>query len=297
MMKLGWSAVSIDSLWAWWFRTRYFRCSSIWHLGNPRGGSCIWKRIRSMAFYLQRGRSWKLRNGLSIKVWFDNWIDHDPIASRFPHLDFSKWDLVADIIQNNCLCIPTHLLAELQAFLLQSTSHIPIGGISVPDTLSWQGNHSRNLSLKEARHTLRTRQAVVNWSGLVWNKIINSRLACFCWHLLQRKTPTDHWAKHRGWSMASKCCYSLSNDETELHLFFQLWTWLLSHVGPTPYFPLSASASWTAIAQGVDVVGRKSVAAIFFHVISILWSLWNDSNHYNQKPSLARAKFIFLDHM
>lgn len=72
MMKLGWSAVSIDSLWARWFRSRYFRRSSIWHSSNPRGGSCIWKRIKSLAFYLQHGNSWKLANGLSIKVWVDN---------------------------------------------------------------------------------------------------------------------------------------------------------------------------------------------------------------------------------
>ena len=158
-------AVSIDSLWARWFHARYFRRSSIQHSGNPKGGSCIWKRIRSLAFYLQRGNSWKLGNGISIKVWFDNWIDHDPIASRFSHLEFSEWDLVANIIQNNSACIPTHLPVELQAFLLQSSSHIPIGGILVPDTLSWQGNHSGKLSLKEAWHTLRTSQAVVNWSA------------------------------------------------------------------------------------------------------------------------------------
>lgn len=91
---------------------------------------------------------------------------------------------------------------------------------------------------------------------------MNSRLACFCWRLLHKKTPTKHWAKHRGWSMASRCS-SFSNDKTELLLFFscnlaqQLWTWLLNHGSPTPYFPLSASTIWTAIAQGVDVPGRR----------------------------------------
>lgn len=47
LMKLAWSAATSPSIWASWFRGRYFRNSPIWSSGNPKGGSCIWKKIRS----------------------------------------------------------------------------------------------------------------------------------------------------------------------------------------------------------------------------------------------------------
>lgn len=98
MLKLGWSAVFADSLWAKWFRTRYFKSSSIWYVGNLKGNSCIWKRLRSLSSYLQRDSKWIPGNGLSISLWFDKSIDHDAIAPRFPHMQFSVRDSVANII-------------------------------------------------------------------------------------------------------------------------------------------------------------------------------------------------------
>lgn len=35
----------------------------------------------------------------------------------------------------------------------------------------------------------------LQWTGLIWNKFMNPRLACFSWHLFHRKIPTKSWAK------------------------------------------------------------------------------------------------------
>ena len=103
MLKLGWSAITSSSLWANWFRRRHFRNFSIWFSGNPRAGSCIWKKIRSLAPILQRGSSWSLGNGLSILLWYENWIDHDPIALRFP---FPSSNFVK-VIMSRFLALPS----------------------------------------------------------------------------------------------------------------------------------------------------------------------------------------------
>ena len=66
LLKLGWTAATSDSLWATWFRGRYFRNSPICFSGNPKAGSCIWKRARSLANLFQRGSQWVLGNGHSI---------------------------------------------------------------------------------------------------------------------------------------------------------------------------------------------------------------------------------------
>lgn len=44
LMKLGWQAAS-SSLWAKWFKNRYFRNSSLWHHSTRNSGSCIWISI------------------------------------------------------------------------------------------------------------------------------------------------------------------------------------------------------------------------------------------------------------
>lgn len=49
LMKVGWTAARADFLWAEWFKPRYFNRSSIWDGRNPKGGSCIWKRLRFLS--------------------------------------------------------------------------------------------------------------------------------------------------------------------------------------------------------------------------------------------------------
>eukprot|EP00268_Persea_americana_P027438 TRINITY_DN26813_c0_g1_i6.p2 TRINITY_DN26813_c0_g1~~TRINITY_DN26813_c0_g1_i6.p2 ORF type:complete len:182 (+),score=20.95 TRINITY_DN26813_c0_g1_i6:4651-5196(+) len=171
----------------------------------------------------------------------------DPIAPRFPNIQFSDKDRLADIIHNNSWRVPPHFPAELHDFLLQSTSQILLEGSSVTDSLLCQGNLTGTLSFKEAWNLLRSSQAGVNWLGPVWNKLMNPRLACFSWRLLHRKPPTDLWAKQRGWAIASRCYLCLSNEEDNLHLFFycplalQLWRWILSHGVNSPILPVCAS--------------------------------------------------------
>lgn len=107
LMKQAWSAISKDSLWVNWFRARYFKGPSIWSSRNPNGGSCIWKSLISFSSLIQRNNRWVVGNGHSISLWFDNWIDQDPIASWFPYIQFSDMELVAEIIMDNAWQIPT----------------------------------------------------------------------------------------------------------------------------------------------------------------------------------------------
>ena len=72
LVKLGWSAATLDSLWAIWFHARYFKESSIWFSGNPIGGSCIWRRLHSLSSLLQQGSKWKVGIELFISPWFDH---------------------------------------------------------------------------------------------------------------------------------------------------------------------------------------------------------------------------------
>lgn len=113
LLHLAWFAIKADSLWSNWLRERYFIGPSIWNYRNPRCGSCIWKKLRSVSPILQRDSKWILVNGKSINLWYDNWIDLQPIAPKFPRFQFSVDDLVANIIVENAWHIPNQLLAQL----------------------------------------------------------------------------------------------------------------------------------------------------------------------------------------
>lgn len=279
----------------------YFRLNPIWFSGNTKAGSCIWKRIRSLANLLQLGSHWELGNGKFILLWHDNWIDKVPIAQRFPLLQFSGNNRVVNLIQGNSWSIPATIPAEVWSYLLQQTNLLPLSGTSATDNLSWIGSASGVLTLRIAWDTLRSRKAAVEWDGLVWNNILNPRLSCFSWRLLLRKTPTDFWAMQNGFSMASRCYFCHSNSESDLHLFFsyslayQFWHWLLSLDGSPLAFTLSASSVWSALIKVVDGHGRKSAAAIFFQAIYILWSIRNAAKHRSIRPSLKKVQLFFHD--
>lgn len=139
MLKLSWAAASSNTLWATWFKSRYFKPSSIWHLQNTRSGSCIWKQIRLLPPFLQGACKWIVGNGNSISLWFDRWIDHDPIPHRFPDFSFSPLDTVSTIISvDGSWSIPNYIPNALQNFLQRAFStHLPSAAESVPDKLIW----------------------------------------------------------------------------------------------------------------------------------------------------------------
>lgn len=265
--------------------------------------SCIWKKIRSFSSFLQKDSRWKVGNGSFISLWFDNWLDNGPIASRFPLLQFSQSDLVKDIIQGNSWLIPSHLPDGLRAFLLQAANQFLLGGPSVKDTLSWQGHPTSSLSLKAAWNILRTSADKVVRVGLILAKFCFSKSCLFQLAPPPQENPTDYWAKNRGRSLACKCFSCSSSEEDESHLFFscnlayQFWTWLLSILGSVSPPAFTPSFIWQAFANGGDANGRKCIAAIFLHVISVLWFLRNGSKHQGRKLSLHRAKLLLMDRL
>ena len=137
------------------------------------------------------------------------------------------------------------------------------------------------------------------WPGFIWNKSVNPKLTAFSWHLLLRKTPTDLVAKNRGCTLASRCHNCHLSEESDYHLFFScnltnaLRSWLLAPYVFLHPAPTTSTAIWEV--TGGDVSNRQLAAAVFFHAISILCLLRNDSKHNNRKSTLEHAKVIFED--
>lgn len=194
MLKLRWATAIINSIWAVWFRAKYFKVSSIWFLGSPIGGSCIWRRLSSLSPFLQQGNNWVVGNGLSISLQYNHWIDNQSVSSRFPYIQFSPMDRVNVIIHNNSWSIPQNLPDDLKDFLLHSTNDIMVANSSSPDSLYWMGSSSGILTLKAAWHLLRTRANCLPQTVLIWNKYANPRLF-FPGVFFTRKLLLTQWQK------------------------------------------------------------------------------------------------------
>eukprot|EP00268_Persea_americana_P013261 TRINITY_DN15785_c1_g1_i1.p1 TRINITY_DN15785_c1_g1~~TRINITY_DN15785_c1_g1_i1.p1 ORF type:complete len:219 (-),score=29.71 TRINITY_DN15785_c1_g1_i1:517-1173(-) len=89
MMKLGWAAVPSNSLWARWFRARYFRSGPQSGIQVPLKedpvsgrGSGPWLIISSVVAFGELEMASPSEFGWTIG------LDHYPMAPRFPHLHF-----------------------------------------------------------------------------------------------------------------------------------------------------------------------------------------------------------------
>lgn len=100
---------AFTTLWAVWSKQRYFRRTSLWHPCNTLMGSCIRKRIRSLAHVFQSGCRWQVVNGMMISIWFDNWMPLSPIVPRLPQFCFSPLETVSILIRDRRWLFPLAL--------------------------------------------------------------------------------------------------------------------------------------------------------------------------------------------
>ena len=109
------------------------------------------------------------------------------------------------------------------------------------------------------------------------------------------------WPKNKGCSLASRCHNCHQSEESDYHIFFSynlanaLRSWLLTPCGCSLSVLSSVIAIWDAIFLGGDAFRRQLAVAVFFHAISILWLLCNDSKNNGRKPTIEHAKVLFAD--
>ena len=162
MLKLGWLAMTSSSIWAIWFRDRYFKNRSIWNPKSPKAGSCIWKSIRRLAPWFQKSFSRSVGDGKLISTWYDNWLHNFPIATSFPQFRLSQFETLSALISDQNWVIPNNLSAPIREQLMAAT----LPSLPQPprrDSLIWNGSSSSNFTISVAWNLIRTRASKVPW--------------------------------------------------------------------------------------------------------------------------------------
>lgn len=160
-VRLGWTAVSSSSLWASWFRAKYLKGFSPWHLISLSIGSCIWRLIKRSSHFLFQNNHWILGDGKSISFWHDKWHGPLSLAQVFPYMDFSWSDSVNDILSNPQRLSSMSFPQQVAAF--SSTLLATFSLVDEPDALIWSSSNSSHLSFSAAWESIRPRSLPRVW--------------------------------------------------------------------------------------------------------------------------------------
>lgn len=112
--------------WTDWMHCRYFKDKPIWCPSTPKSGSCIWRKIRKSAHYLQQGSRWEIGNDESADLWFDAWAEDFSIASKFPEFSFPPNQKVASLKTGTSWTIPLDIPSSVTAFLTMGIQNLSL---------------------------------------------------------------------------------------------------------------------------------------------------------------------------
>ena len=136
----------------------------------------------------------------------------------------------------------------------------------------------------------------INRAPLVWQSLLQRRVAFFAWRLMLRKTPTLSWVQSIGISSASRCFLCKSSTESDIHhLFFypfaaSIWSWVLKAAGVRSPSSFSPTQIWYDLSFDCDKFARKGTSSILFTTAFVIWKCRNDYIFDNVRASQTKAQ-------
>ena len=176
-IHLGWTAFSSSTMWASWFKAKYFKGFSPWHPRALISGSCIWRQIKSRSHFLFQSSHWILGDGKDISFWHDKW--HGPLflEQKFPNALFPWIETVHDIFSNPQWL--SRMTYPQQAVFVSSSLLTNFSLSNIPNMLIWSSSNSSHLPFLAAWETIRARCLPRVWSKFAWNNLLKPSIACF----------------------------------------------------------------------------------------------------------------------
>jgi hypothetical protein len=227
---------------------------------------------------------YKVGNGTSISLWFDNWHPLGPLVERFGSriaydsglsIDSKVSSILNTTHQWQFPITQTWELNEIR-------SNLPslIGPSQQCDSCSWTLTKNGLFSIPSLWDKLRTPFHQVNWSHIIWFPAHIPRCSLISWLALQNRLATGDRLVTFGILHASVCSFC-SDAETHDHLFFncpftkQVWDTvsLKSQLSWQPQ-PLASLVSLISIYKGKGL--NSTLVKLSFTVT--LYHIWIERN-------------------
>lgn len=204
--KLMWAAMSGNTLWAKYAKSKYL-CGD--EINDRANASPLWRTLQAFFPILCEQSRWVLGSGEK-RFWADNWLG-ERLVGPLP-MDASMTIATGlKIITDLWHLIPVHLHSRIQEISLNSTC---------PDTLVYAPNDHGRFSTKTFLATRRPRTSKRRWNQWIWASFFPPDLSTFLWKLLKHALPVDTRVQSRGIYLASGCrCCRDRSEESLVHLF------------------------------------------------------------------------------
>ncbi|XP_039169722.1 uncharacterized protein LOC120293959 [Eucalyptus grandis] len=159
---------------------------------------------------------WRIGNGCSVSLWFDNWHPRGPLNLYFSDSTIYASGLprqatVADLF-TNCRAMIKGVL-DSWADPLPTLSHSS-------DRFGWKGNTSHLFTVASAWDLIRRRKTRVSWHTFIWNNSITSRYQFNLWLIAKRRLSTQALLLYYGRIDSALCPFCNEVPDSIDHLFF-----------------------------------------------------------------------------
>lgn len=175
------------------------------------------------------------------------------------------------------------LLEQLKADI----QHVHLSQIG-QDSWRWKHTSSGVFSVKSAYQLLVSESTSTDKQvyNLIWGSKVPTKVAAFCWKLVQNKIPTMVNLQKRGVQLgggSNRCPFCSSKDETEDHLFLLCAQSAKIWKSCDQWWNISTARAATTkdhLLQHRDLVNGSRLKEVWVQIwITIIWSIWIKRNN------------------
>nr|GEW87228.1 hypothetical protein [Tanacetum cinerariifolium] len=215
-----------ESLWVQWIHSYKLQGKNFWDVSVRGNMSWGWRKILQIRPLIREFIRYKIGDGSSISIWFDNWCDHSPLAAVITSRDVFRAGLdlsskLRDVVQNNVWNWPPYLVSKFPFITSINQPNLQ----DIPDRLEWQnrqGNVS-TFSVNSVWLAIRPRDVKFDWFDVVWFSYRIPRHAFNLWLIMKERLKTQDrvcsWDVSTSLSTQRPLC-DLQPDSHK-HLFFK----------------------------------------------------------------------------
>ncbi|GJU04045.1 RNA-directed DNA polymerase, eukaryota, reverse transcriptase zinc-binding domain protein [Tanacetum coccineum] len=218
-------ATKKDSLWVKWVHSVKLRGKSFWEIKEEKEDSWGWKNLLIIRDQVKDNIFYKVGNGTTTSLWYDNWSNIGPLFQYLTHRDLYDERLsenltVKDMIVNGRWNWPEEWYVKFPAI---TGLEVPIIDEDSEDSIVWKARLGDvvKFSMRQVNFDLSNQYPNVLWWKLIWYSQCIPKHSFILWLAMLNKLTTQDRLKKWGNQDVNRCCLCLNDSEDLKHLFFK----------------------------------------------------------------------------
>ena len=307
LAKQGWRLqTNTQSLFSRVFKAKYFPDSEFTEASLGKHPYFAWRSIMSAQTVVKKGRKWRVGNGKSIQIWFEDWLPSNSypkiLSTAHPPWEGTKVStlIVEDLGEWNSEVVRQLFSVEEVDMILS----IPLSKRLLEDRMVWSGTRNGKFSVSSAYHSIRelgniNKVECSDASGMkqlwksIWNLNLPNKIRSFAWRACREALATKSNLKKRQITKDDICIQCGKEAETSLHLFWfcdrakEVWS------NSKTALPFSLDHRWYFIDVMWQLVKHSSICSdLMEKILSLCWEIWKERNSVRNGGGAREGKLL-----